>query len=253
MLTQPSRRDDAGRTTIKLKRRRLFRRIVENDLINRVSLEEYQDKVRSVYGGPKGYFLAAASWISLHEPLGDRLLRTRKFDLRGMQSILDVGSGAGQIAKHILKYADRGVQVTCCDLSLPMLRRGRARLNRNGQRHKDGDAVYTIADLSQLPFADESFDGVTCGYVLEHLPDPRLGLQEVARVLRPGGRMLLFATEDSFSGAWTSRLWCCQTYNRGELLEHCHDAGLACKQEIWFTRMHKVFRAGGICLELQKS
>lgn len=252
MLTQPSRRDEAARTISKVKRRRLFRRIVENDLINRVSLEEYQDKVRSVYAGPKGYFLAAASWISLHEPLGDRLLRTRKFDLRGMQSILDVGSGAGQIARHLLKYADRGTQITCCDLSLPMLRRGRARLSRSGERHKSIEPVYTIADLTQLPFADESFDGVTCGYVLEHLPDPRLGLQEIARVLRPGGRMLLFATEDSFSGAWTSRLWCCQTYNRAELLKHCHDAGLTCKQEIWFTRMHKVFRAGGICLELQK-
>lgn len=246
MLTKPSRRDDAGRTVGKAKRRRLFRRIVENDLINRVSLEEYQDKVRSVYGGPKGYFLAAASWISLHEPLGDRLLRTRKFDLRGVKSVLDVGSGAGQIAKHVLKYADRGVEITCCDLSLPMLRRGRVRL-------KSKVPVFALADLSRLPFADESFDCVTCGYVLEHVPDPRQGLQEVARVLRPGGRMLLFATEDSFSGAWTSRLWCCQTYNRAELLKHCHDAGLPVKQEIWFTRMHKVFRAGGICLELQKS
>jgi ubiquinone/menaquinone biosynthesis C-methylase UbiE len=252
MLTQPSRRDEAARTVGKAKRRRLFRRIVENDLISRVSLEEYQDKVRSVYGGPKGYFLAAASWISLHEPLGDRLLRTRKFDLRGVKSVLDVGTGAGQIARHVLKYADRGVEVTCCDLSLQMMRRGRARLARNGVRHKDSEPVYTIADLSRLPFADGSFDCVTCGYVLEHVPDPRQGLQEVYRVLRPGGRMLLFATEDSFSGAWTSRLWCCQTYNRAELLKHCQEAGLPVKQEIWFTRMHKVFRAGGICLELQK-
>lgn len=245
MLTQPTRRKDPSRTATKRARRRLFRKFVENDLISRVSLEEYQDKVRSVYGGRKGAFLAVASWVSLHEPLGDRLLRTRKFDLRGLKSILDVGSGAGQIAKHLVKYSDPGVQITCCDLSLPMLRRGRTRL-------KSKLPVFSVADCTRLPFADESFDCVTCGYVLEHLPDPRKGLLEIARVLRPGGRMLLFATEDSISGAWTSRLWCCQTYNRSELLKHCHEAGLPVKQEIWFTRMHKMFRAGGICLELQK-
>jgi ubiquinone/menaquinone biosynthesis C-methylase UbiE len=219
--------------------------MVENDLIRRVSFDEYRDKVRSVYGGPKGALLATASFLSLHEPLGDRMLRTRKFDLRGMKSILDVGSGAGQIARHLLKYADRDAAITCSDLSLPMLRRARVRLKSSVPR-------FVTADLTRLPFADESFDGVTCGYVLEHLPDPLTGLMEIARVLRPGGRMLLLATEDSFSGAWTSRLWCCQTYNRAELLRNCQQAGLVCKQEIWFTRMHKVFRAGGICLELVK-
>src|SRR5690606_11739013 len=98
-------------------RRRLFRRFVEDNAIRELSFDEYRDKVRSVYGGPKGALLAAASWISLHEPLGDRLMRTRKFDLRGMRSILDVGSGAGQIARHLIKYSDPGTEITCCDLS----------------------------------------------------------------------------------------------------------------------------------------
>jgi len=71
-------------------------------------------------------------------------------------------------------------------------------------------------------------------------------------VLKPGGRLLLFATEDSFSGAWTSRLWLCRTYNRQELLRVCESLGLRCKKEIWFTKMHKAMRAGGICVELEK-
>ena len=64
-----------------------------------------------------------------------------------------------------------------------------------------------------LPFADGAFDCITCGYVLEHVPDARR-LAELARVMVPGGRMLLLTTEDSFGGAWTSRVWCCRTYNR---------------------------------------
>ena len=63
-------------------------------------------------------------------------------------------------------------------------------------------------------FAAASFDCVTCGYVLEHLPLAKVGLAELSRVISPGGRMLLLTSEDTFSGAMTSRVWCCRTYNR---------------------------------------
>ena len=65
-------------------------------------------------------------------------------------------------------------------------------------------------------------------------------------------RLLLLTTEDTFSGAWTSRLWYCRTYNREELMRLCAELGLLWKQELWFTRMHKAMRAGGICVEIQK-
>ncbi len=226
-------------------RRRKILKLVENDLINRVSYEQYRNKVRNVYGGPQGALLATASFLSLHIQLGDRLFRERKFDLRGVKSILDVGSGAGQIAKHLLKYTDPDTKITCCDLSPEMLRRARNRLKSTLPSH-------VAADLTNLPFADESFDCITCGYVLEHLPQPGPGLAEMSRVLAPGGRMLLLTTEDNFSGAWTSRLWCCRTYNRAELRRTCDEVGLDWKTELWFTRMHKLLKAGGICVELQK-
>ena len=57
----------------------------------------------------------------------------------------------------------------------------------------------------------------------------------------PGARMLLLTTEDNFAGAWTSRIWCCRTYNRRELARICEDVGLRWHRELWFTRMHKVF------------
>jgi ubiquinone/menaquinone biosynthesis C-methylase UbiE len=226
-------------------RKKTILKLLENDLSQRVSYEEYREKVRDVYAGPQGALLSTASLLSLHVHLGDRLLRSRKFDVRGAKSILDVGSGAGQIAKHLLKYADADAEITCCDLSPEMLRRARTRL-------KNPLPSHVAADLCHLPFANGSFDCITCGYVLEHLPDARPGLAELSRVLRPGGRMLLLTTEDTFSGAWTSRFWCCRTYNRRELYETSHKLGLVWRKELWFTRMHKLLRAGGICVEIEK-
>ena len=195
-------------------RRKVLHRLVENNMIQNVTSEEYRQKVQNVYGGKKGAFLTVASMVSLHIPLGERLFRAKKFDLKGLKSILDVGSGAGQIAKHLLKYSDADAKITCSDLSHEMLRRAKVRL-------KSDRPSFVAADLANLPFADNSFDCITCGYVLEHVPDPAHGLEEIARVLKPGGRMLLLATEDSFSGAWTSRLWYCQTYNRKKLKALC--------------------------------
>ena len=226
-------------------RAKVLNRLLEHRLIKRVSFQEYRDKVRDVYDGPKGAMLATCSMLSLHTALGNRLFRERKFDLRGIRQILDVGSGAGQITKHLLKYADPQAELTCLDLSHEMLRRARTRLKTNRPR-------FVVADLTRLPFASGSFDCVTCGYVLEHLPDAQIGLAELSRVMVPGARMLLLTTEDNFSGAWTSRVWCCRTYNRRELARICGEVGLGWHRELWFTRMHRALRAGGICAELVK-
>ncbi len=182
-------------------KRKIIQRLVENPLIRQVSYEEYRDKVRDVYGGRQGAFLATASLLSLHLTLGDRLLRERKFDLRGAKHILDVGSGAGQIAKHLLKYADPDAAITCCDLSPEMLHRARARL-------KSSLPTHVAADLARLPFADGSFDCVTCGYVLEHLPDAQRGPvrnRPGARARRPAaaadhGRQLLGGLDEPALG-----------------------------------------------------
>lgn len=248
MITKsPSRRPSrtTHRKNGKTRAKKVVNKIIQRDLIHRLSYDEYRDKVCEVYGGPRGAMLAKFSRLSGHLQLGERILRTRKFDLAGARNILDVGCGAGQVAGHLLKYADPSANITATDISSAMLRRARKRL-------KSPRPEFVTADLAQLPFDDENFDCVTCCYVLEHLPDARTGLSELSRVMVTGARMLLFTTEDNFGGAWTSRMWSCRTYNRRELLRACGQFGLVLEQELWFTRIHQMLRAGGICLALRK-
>lgn len=226
-------------------KKNLLNRLIERDTIQKTDFSEYQDDIRSQYDGPRGAMLAFCSLVSLHTVLGDRIFRRRQFDLRGATNILDVGSGAGQLAQHLVKYTDQEANIVCSDLSHRMLCRARNRLKSDRVR-------FVTCDLTRLPFEDNSFDCVTCGYVLEHLPDPRLGLQELSRILKPGGRMLLITTEDTFYGAWTSRLWNCRTYSRTELRRQCESVGLNWHQEFWFSPVHRAIRLGGICVEIVK-
>ena len=212
---------------------------------------ENQALTRRLYDGPAGAVLALASAVSLHEPLIGSLLRRGKFDVSRFDSILDVGSGAGQILTHLLRECRPDARVTAFDLSHNMLRRARRRLDsKPAHRAADrNDAAFVSGDLMHLPFADASFDCVTAGWVLEHLNDPAPGLREIARVLRPGGRVLLLCTEDNVTGSLNSRTWKCRTLNRGELRSACEAAGLPWEEELFLTPIHKALKFGGIVVE----
>lgn len=92
---------------------------------------------------------------------------------------LDVATGTGRLAAHLAK---RGHRVVGCDRSSGMLRRAAGKLER-------GRLVQ--ADLRELPFADGSFDVVTCALALTHVDDLGAALASFARVLRPDGRLVL--------------------------------------------------------------
>jgi ubiquinone/menaquinone biosynthesis C-methylase UbiE len=225
--------------------RKTLRRLVEFRGISRSSLQQYRNRIRHLYDGPAGAVLVFGSLMSLHEPLVGRMFHRRRFDVSGCKSILDVGSGAGQILGHLLKRTHPQTRLVAFDLSPGMLRRARSRLHSNRPS-------YVSGDLTQLPFADNSFDCVTCGWVIEHLPDPRPGLRELSRVLEPGGRLLLLATEDTLPGMVVSRAWKCRTYNRRELHAACDEVGLPWRSQFWFTPIHRFFKMGGILVEARK-
>lgn len=212
---------------------------------SQVDQSQFQSTTRKLYDGPAGAVLYLASKLSLHDPLVGRIIKTRRFDVTEFRSILDIGSGAGQILGHLLRETHPEARLVACDLSHQMLKRARSRMD--SQRPN-----YLSADLTNLPFLDESFDCVTCGWVLEYVADPRHGLSEIHRVLQPGGSLFLLATEDKFSGMLNSRTWKCRTYNRIELQQAFEESGLPWKEQLWFTPIHQFLKLGGIIVEATK-
>lgn len=229
-------------TRLRAPRRRPFHKLLEFKEIRSADLGRFREVSRQVYDGPAGAMLAFASVVSLHEPLLGALLRRGTFDVSRFDRILDIGSGAGQILGHLLKEARPDATVVAADLSHRMLRRARNRLRTDRP-------AFLAADVTRLPFADGSFDCVTCGWVIEHLPDPAPGLREMRRVLRPGGSLLLLATEDTVTGALNSRTWKCRTYNRAELRAACQRSGLAWTRQFYLSPVHRLLRIGGIIVE----
>ncbi len=141
--------------------------------------------------------------------------------------------------------AGRLIRPCAFDLSHRMLSRAHRRLRNRRVTH-------VSADLTRLPYPDAFFDACVCGWVLEHLPDPIPGLRELARVLQPGGKLLLLVTEDTITGTMCSRMWHCRTHNRVELRRLCQQCGLRWERPLWFSRLHALLRLGGIIVELRR-
>lgn len=102
---------------------------------------------------------------------------------RSAKAVLDVGSGAGHTA---LALAARGLEVVALDLTEPMLEQGRSLARERGL-----GLAFQQGDVEALPFPDASFDLVTSRYSAHHYAHPERAVAEIARVLRPGGALLL--------------------------------------------------------------
>ena len=97
---------------------------------------------------------------------------------------LDVACGAAHVAQEI---APRVRQVVGIDLTPALLRLGAARLAAAGI----GNVLLQEGDAAALPFTDGAFDLVVCRAALHHFPDPAVQVAEMARVCRPGGRVVV--------------------------------------------------------------
>lgn len=106
-----------------------------------------------------------------------RIASRKRLNLKPGEKVLDLAAGTAVSTEELAKS---GAWVVACDFSLGMLRAG---------RHRDVPKV--AGDGMNLPFADNTFDAVTISFGLRNIQDFRQGLQELARVTKPGGRLLI--------------------------------------------------------------
>ncbi|MGD8969331.1 MAG: class I SAM-dependent methyltransferase [Anaerolineae bacterium] len=110
----------------------------------------------------------------------------RSLELVPAPLVLDVATGTGRLPRALLRQPPFEGRVIGLDLSRRMLREAVRRTAQFADR-----LTFIWQDASQLPFKDATFDAVTCIEALEFVPDPRQVLDELVRVLRPGGVLLV--------------------------------------------------------------
>lgn len=166
--------------------------------------EAAAEKLEAVYLGP--------------DVVAQRADTLQRLAIHPGERVLDIGSGPGFLAADIAERTGPTGQVVGIDLSEPLLARARARNTRDWLR-------YEIGDAAALPFDTASFDVVVSTQVAEYVPDIQAFCAEVFRVLRPGGRGLILATD------WDAVCWHSEDPERMQRVlrafaPHCADSRL---------------------------
>jgi phosphatidylethanolamine/phosphatidyl-N-methylethanolamine N-methyltransferase len=147
------------------------------------------DDVRSAY----------ARWAPVYSVLASPTIMGRIRAAKRMNTlsgrILEAGVGTGSA----LPLYDRKLEVVGVDLSHDMLKRARQRIAEERLHHVRG--VYEM-DLMQLAFADATFDAAVCMFTITAVPHPGQVMEELGRVVRPGGVVLIASHFRARRGPW---------------------------------------------------
>ena len=108
-------------------------------------------------------------------------------------SVLEVGVGTGMS----LPLYSKKCQLSGVDLSEPMLRKAQERVTELGLSNVEG---LWVMDAERLSFPDNSFDAVVAQHVITTVPNPEAALDELARVLKPGGEIILISRVGADAG-----------------------------------------------------
>lgn len=103
------------------------------------------------------------------------------------EAVLDVGCGPGDDLFDLVEHVGPAGRLVGLDTSEVMIAEARRRAEERGL-----PITLEVGEAAALPFADDTFDVCRAARVLEHLADPSAALTEVARVTRPGGRIVVF-------------------------------------------------------------
>lgn len=147
---------------------------------DRSEAADIKDSVRRQFGQVAANYSRSA----VHARGPDLEAMVQAAALQGEEHLLDAGTGTGHTA---LAFAPHVAQVVALDLTAAMLAQGQHLAAERGLHN----IAFRRGDVEHLPFDNASFDLVTSRYSAHHWPHPQLALGEFARVLRPGGQLLL--------------------------------------------------------------
>ncbi|MEM7706441.1 MAG: class I SAM-dependent methyltransferase [Pseudomonadota bacterium] len=180
----------------------------------------------------EAYNREAPRWTALTDRLGYGQAYERLFEKlisgRTIQAsaaplkVLDCGVGTGSFSLALARAWRMPLALSGVDVSPAMITTADARF-----RAANRPARLLEACVCALPFADASFDVVVAAHVLEHLPNPIDALNEIRRVLRPGGRVVACMTRHSWLGAYIQAKWRTHRLTHDRAHQWLCQAGLA--------------------------
>jgi demethylmenaquinone methyltransferase/2-methoxy-6-polyprenyl-1,4-benzoquinol methylase len=138
--------------------------------------EEKAHRVRDMFDAIAGRYDLVNRVMTFGMDVGWRRRAVRQLRLPGGALVADLACGTGDLCRELSRDGYRAVGF---DFSLGMLAKATT------------DAPLVQADVLRLPLADRSIDGATCGFALRNVADLGAFFAEIARVVRPGGRISL--------------------------------------------------------------
>ncbi|MFI7552371.1 demethylmenaquinone methyltransferase [Micromonospora sediminimaris] len=145
----------------------------------RASLDKQPHEVAAMFDGVAARYDLTNTVLSFGQDRFWRRATRAALDLRPGDRVLDVGAGTGVSTEEL---AQSGAYAVGADLSLGMLYAG---------KRTRPQVPLLAGDALRLPFADASFDAVTISFALRNVNDTDAALAELARVTRPGGRLVI--------------------------------------------------------------
>jgi demethylmenaquinone methyltransferase / 2-methoxy-6-polyprenyl-1,4-benzoquinol methylase len=169
---------------------------------DRLASPRKREAIELFRGLPARYDALSAALSFWQDPRWRRALVSAA-DPRAGDRVLDVATGTGMVAAELLRRCE--CSLVGIDQSAAMLAHARARF-----AGASGSRVELIeGQAEELPFADASFDVLTFTYLLRYVDDPAATIRELARVLRPGGRIasLEFGVPPLAPARWAWRVY----------------------------------------------
>ena len=163
-------------------------------------LEEIRDQQRATWNK------FSPSWkkwddlnMDLLKPMGDEIIRS--INPRGAEVVLDIAAGTGEPGLTIATMLTAG-KVVITDLSEDMLEIAR----ENAMKRDIKNIETRVCDVCVLPFADNTFDAISCRLGFMFFPDMLLAAKEMVRVLKPGGKITTSVWNELENNFWITAI-----------------------------------------------